>query len=316
MTTNEDDLPGPEEVQQLRAASYNATLIDRTDVHEDLALFRIKPDSGVPAFKPGQYLTLGLGYWEDRVSHSQKEHLKPRQLRKVVKRAYSIACPMLDSQGEIAPCSRLDYFEFYITLVREAESPPALTPRLFQLKADDRLFAASRIVGNYVLDGVEDDDNVVFFGTGTGEAPHNAMATELLSRGHRGRIVTATCVRMRRDLAYMETQLKLAELYPNYKYLHFTTREIENTDPRLAGYVGKQHLQDVVKSGEFERSAEMKLDPQTTHVFLCGNPAMIGYHVPGTPELKTPGMLQILKRLGFHDHGSEGPGQIRFEKYW
>ncbi|QDV12531.1 Ferredoxin--NADP reductase [Rosistilla oblonga] len=308
--------PTQAEIETLRRTTYNATLIQRIDIHEDLALFRIKPDTQTVPFQPGQYLTLGLGYWEPRVQPTQEELLEPKKLRKVVKRAYSISCPMLDGLEQLAPCSELDYYEFYVTLVRRADAPPALTPRLFHMQEGDRIFASPRIVGTYVLSGVQPDEDVVFFATGTGEAPHNAMSAELLSRGHRGRIVSATCVRLRRDLGYLAAQMRLSTKYTNYQYLHFTTREAENTNPGFPGFVGKQHLQQVVESGIFEAAAGMKLDPERTHVFLCGNPAMIGYQPPGAPPLSSPGMLQVLKKRGFHDHGEDGPGQIRFEKYW
>ncbi|QDS88619.1 Ferredoxin--NADP reductase [Rosistilla ulvae] len=308
--------PTLDEIEELRSAAYNATLIQRIDIHEDLALFRVKPDSEVVPFQAGQYLTLGLGYWEPRVEPSQEELLAPKQFRKVVKRAYSISCPMLDTYEQLAPCSQLEYYEFYVTLVRRADHPPALTPRLFQMREGDRIFASPRIVGTYVLKEVAPDDDVIFFATGTGEAPHNAMSAELLSRGHRGRIVSATCVRLRRDLGYIAAQTRLSAKYANYQYLHFTTREAENMNPGLPGYVGKQHLQQVVESGIFEAAAGLKLDPQRTHIFLCGNPAMIGYQPPGAPALSSPGMLQVLQQRGFREHGSDGPGQIRFEKYW
>ena len=41
---------------------------------------------------------------------------------------------------------------------------------------------------------------MLFLATGTGEAPHNYMLWELLRRGHTGRILSACCVRYRRDL--------------------------------------------------------------------------------------------------------------------
>lgn len=316
MSATEQAPPEAEEIESLRRAAYNGTLIKRIDIHEDLTLFRVKPDEGVPAFEPGQYLTLGLGYWEPRTQPSQDETLEAKKYRKVVKRAYSIACPMLDEQEQLAPCSNLDYYEFYVTLIRNAESPPALTPRLFALQEGDRLFAAKRIVGAYTLAGVAPEDDVVFLATGTGEAPHNAMATELLSRGHQGQIVSATCVRLRRDLGYLGAHAKLTRQYPNHHYLHFTTREVENINPRVPGYVGKQYLQEVVQSGTLEESSGVKLDPSRTHVFLCGNPSMIGFQPPGAPPLESPGMIQILESRGFRSDGDDGPGKIRFEKYW
>lgn len=316
MSSTTEAAPGQHEIEDLRTQFYNATLVRRIDVHEDLALFRVKPDEGVPKFNAGQYVTLGLGYWESRVKPSQDEHLNPKRLRKTVKRAYSIACPMLDESDNLAPCSSLDYLEFYITLVRQAAKPPALTPRLFQLVEGDRLFAATRVVGSYVLEGIGPEDDVIFLGTGTGEAPHNSMVCELLNAGHSGKIVSATCVRLRRDLGYVGAHGKLEKQYPNYKYLQFTTRENENMNPGVPGYVGKQHLQGVVKTGVLQEAAGVSLDPSRTHVFLCGNPAMIGYQPPGSPPLETPGMLQVLEEMGFNSDGEAGPGNIRFEKYW
>ena len=39
----------------------NATLIERRDLHEELSIVKVRPDSGrVPAFEPGQFCTLGL----------------------------------------------------------------------------------------------------------------------------------------------------------------------------------------------------------------------------------------------------------------
>ncbi len=112
-----------DEIQELRAKSYNATLIRRIDITSDLARFQIRPDGGVAAFKPGQYVALGLGYWEPRIQPSQAEEMDAAKLKKLVRRAYSISCPMLDEVGQLAPCGSLDYLEFYVVLVRFAVKP-------------------------------------------------------------------------------------------------------------------------------------------------------------------------------------------------
>ena len=65
------------------------------------------------------------------------------------------------------------------------------------LREGDRLFLGEKITGHFTLDPVQPDDTVVFLATGTGEAPHNYMLWELLRRGHRGRILSACCVRYR-----------------------------------------------------------------------------------------------------------------------
>jgi len=66
---------------------------------------------------------------------------------------------------------------------------------------------------------------VVLLSTGTGEAPHNYLSWQLLSQGHTGKILSACCVRFKRDLGYLDIQDKLMARYPNYKYLSLTTRE-------------------------------------------------------------------------------------------
>ncbi len=313
--------PDPEEQQRLREQCYNATIIDRIDLTEDLSKFRIRPDQPLPRFEPGQYLAIGLGNWEPRLSGTQPQELPANKMRKIVRRAYSISCPMLHPDGRIATQECVDYLEFYITLVRHGENaaskPPALTPRLFGKSIGDRLVMERKITGKYVLGSYEPDDTMLFLGTGTGEAPHNAMAAKLLATGHRGRIVIATSVRYRRDCAYHTEHEILMQQYPNYVYLPLTTREDENILADHPHFVGKQYLQSLFTTGKLAQLAGDPLSPSNTHVFLCGNPAMIGYIPPGADAPENPGMLPLLRAAGFHyDVHEHQAGTIRFEKYW
>jgi ferredoxin/flavodoxin---NADP+ reductase len=296
-------------------AVYNATLVDVAAVHEELRIFRVQPDWDVAA-EAGQYLALGLGNWERRVANVQPE-TDPLQNHKLIRRAYSISCPILDDSDHIRRIQDHRFLEFYITLIRQAKRPPALTPRLFAMEVGARLFAEPHIVGHYTLEAVQADEPVVFFATGTGEAPHNAMLAELLHRGHRGRIVNAVCVRRRRDLGYHRVHRRLEKLFPHYRYLTLTTREPENTDPQRPDFQGKRYLQDFVASGELEASAQLPLDPRHCHVFLCGSPDMIGLSRPGqTSANSRPGMISVLEERGFVQSGPLGPGRIRYERYW
>ncbi len=190
-----------EEASELRQKHYNATIIERIDAHSELARFRIRPDQPIPPFKPGQYVALGLGNWEPRLAGTQEELVPENRLRKLSRRAYSISCPLLDADEQVAPVDSIDYLEFYITLVRSADSPekkpPVLTPRLFQMKVGDRIEVQKKITGSYTLETYGPDDTILMLGTGTGEAPHNAMTAKLLAENHRGRIVNVTSVRNR-----------------------------------------------------------------------------------------------------------------------
>lgn len=309
-----------EEAQLLREKHYNATIVERIDAHSDLARFRIQPDAPIPEFEPGQYVAVGLGNWEPRLEGTQPERVPEKKLRKLTRRAYSISCPMLDRENQLAPVNSIDYLEFYITLVRQsdaADKPPVLTPRLFKLGVGDRVEVQKKITGHYILQGIQPDDTVLMLGTGTGEAPHNAMATKLLAANHRGMIVNVTSVRNRSDLAYAVEHKELMSRFANYRYLPFTTRDPENLDPNHPEFVGKQYLQELFTTGRLAEAAGDPLDAANTHVFLCGNPAMIGYVPPGAEPPKTPGMLPLLAEAGFSNEADcEGAGCIRFEKYW
>jgi len=310
-----------DEIADLRRSHYNAAVTHVRRVHDDLMILRVRPDEGVPEFQAGQYTLLGLGYWESRVPGTQAEHLSEIDVRKVTKRAYSISFPILDDSGRLLRQADCAFLEFYVVLVREAPvTPPALTPRLFNLQQEDRLFVGTKIAGHYTLSSVAAGQDVVFLATGTGEAPHNAMIADLLARGHSGRIISAVCVRQRIDLAYNAAHVALEQRYPNYRYLPLTTREPVNLDRNHSGYVGKQYIQSLIETGRLESELGHPLIPDRTHIFLCGSPAMIGIpHVDENGKHIYPqqtGVVEILERRGFHVDVHGHTGSIHFEKYW
>ena len=303
-----------EEIARLSEQEYNATISHVRRHNEELAVVRIRPDFPVPSHRAGQYTSVGAGYWEPRVPGCQPEELLPGQLTKVVKRAYSISCPVLGDDGELLREADEDSLEFYIVLVRDAaRRPPALTPRLFAMHKGSRLFISEKITGNYTLDRIKPDDAVILMATGTGEAPHNKMVLELLRQGHRGVIASVVCVRYQNDLGYLDTHQKLAARVPNYRYITLTTREEQNVQNKL-------YIQDLVRSGQLEERIGRPLDPAATHVFLCGNPKMIG--VPkkepdGRIVYPQPtGVVELLEARGFKVERPREPGNIHFEEYW
>jgi ferredoxin/flavodoxin---NADP+ reductase len=309
----------PEQIAELRQKKYNATVVRLKKVHPDLMLLRIRPDFQRPVHKPGQYTSLGLGYWEPRHPGCQEETLQPGDESRLARRAYSISCSVLDDSGDLLDIDHTDWLEFYIVLVRESErkEPPALTPRLFMLREGDRLFLGEKITGHFTLESVAPDDTVLFLSTGTGEAPHNYMLWELLKNDHQGPILSACCVRYRQDLAYLAIQEELMRCYPGrYTYLPLTTRE-----PANAG--NKVYIQDLLSSGQLEQRLGKPLDPEHTHVFLCGNPKMIGVaekdrETGACVYPKPPGVIEFLERRGFQadQPNIKLKGNIHYEEYW
>lgn len=307
----------PDEIQQLRDQHYNATVIYHKQIHSDLIVFRVRPDNTLNLHRPGQYSTLGMGQWEPRIEGCQPEVPKPGDEKKLIRRAYSLSCSILDEQGELYDFSTPDWLEFYVVLVREsAKGPPALTPRLFMLKEGDRLFMGEKITGHYTLEPVQPTDNVIFLSTGTGEAPHNYMTWELLCKSHEGKILSACCVRYKRDLGYLPQQEALMQQFPNYQYLALTTREADTIQHKV-------YIQDLLTSGQLEERLGDKLDPTRTHVYMCGNPNMIG--VPNIDKAtgayvfpKPPGVVEFLIQRGFamDQPAQKKKGNIHFEEYW
>ncbi len=307
----------PDQIDDLRRRRYNATVAYMHRPNPELLILRARPDLPVHEHEPGQYCSLGLGHWEPRFPGSQEEELKEGDESRIILRAYSIGHPML-IDGTL-PEPQREWLEFYVVLLQKAGEgikAPALTPRLFMLREGERLKVGEKITGSFTLESVQSDDTVVFLSTGTGEAPHNYMLWELLRRGHRGRILAACCVRYRRDFGYLPTHEQLMHLFPSYTYLTLTTREATAGDRKV-------YIQDLITSGQLEKQLGKPLDAATTHVFLCGNPKMIG--VPDVDRETgahryphPPGVIEILENRGFRigDPRTKERGNIHFEKYW
>lgn len=300
-----------ERIEELRRRHYNATITYFHRTHSDLWVIRVEPDTKDFSYQAGQYASLGLGYWEPRVDGARDPGLE-RKWENLVRRSYSISSPIFDEDGYLHDPAASETLEFYIVLVPPtADHIPGLTPRLALCGPGSRIYVGPRIVGRYTLAPVRDPEaTVVFLATGTGEAPHNAMIIELLRKGHHGPIVSVVCVRYRADLAYLEKHRRLEERFPNYHYMPLVTREPD---------VEKLYIQDVIERDLIAERFGVQLDPERTHVFLCGNPAMIGLprwegDTPIWPEMK--GVCQLLTERGFQLDRQDAVGNIHTEKYW
>ena len=95
-----------------------------------------------------------------------------------------------------------------------------------------------------------------------------------------------------------------------------TTREADTVGRKI-------YIQDLIISGQMEEQLGEPFDPARTHVFLCGNPNMIG--VPqknketGVREYPKPvGVIEVLEGRGFQADvaAAKLKGNIHFEEYW
>ncbi len=298
-------------IEELRDEHYNAVITHFEPTHSDLWVLRVRPDHGDTSYLPGQYASLGLGFWEDRIDDAIDPGLEEKW-DKLVRRSYSISSRMFDEHGYLTDEGGLDELEFYIVLVTPTpDNVPGLTPRLALKRPGDRIYLGPKVAGRYTLASVRDPrSTVVFLSTGTGEAPHNAMVIELLRKGHTGPIVSAVTVRNWRDLGYLDKHRELESRYTNYHYVPLPTRESD---------VPKRYIQDLITDDVFDRELGVTLDQADTHVFLCGNPAMIGLpeEHEGAEVFPEPvGVVQLLTERGFTLDRRKEPGNIHYEEYW
>jgi ferredoxin/flavodoxin---NADP+ reductase len=274
-------------VAPLTAPQLNAVVLQREEVASGLLIIRVAAkDWAVPAFKPGQYATLGLPGAAPRIDLSDPDD-PPVDPQKLIRRAYSVASS--SHEGE--------YLEFFVTLVRSG----SLTPRLFALRPGDQLFLGQKITGMFTLDMVRPDANLVLAATGTGLAPYMSMLRTLLPTLQARRIAVIHGARHSWDLAYRAELTTMQRLCPWFSYIPVVA------DPAAepvawAGRVG--FVQDAFAAGVVEKAWGSAPKPDDTHVFLCGNPLMV------------TAMLEHLTAAGFVEHSRKTPGQVHLERFW
>jgi ferredoxin--NADP+ reductase len=297
-------------IQALRQEHYNATVSEVFRIHEGLLKLRIRPDTPVPEYEAGQWIMAGLGLWEPKCVGCPAEEGDLGE--EVLRKPYSLSCAVLTPDGKrLLTPEEHDWYELYVAFDRaqaQGKSGAALAARFFALEPGARLWVDAAPRGNYTLASVNPGDDLVFLATGSGEAPHNRMVWELLRRGHEGHIVAAVTTRRRADQAYRDVHERLMQMFPRYHWLGVTTRE-----PGEKG----AWLQAMLESGILEERAGLRLDPQRCHVFLCGNPGMLGRpRVEHGVRVYSPpaGMIELLERRGYRIDPPEGV-HVHFERY-
>ncbi len=192
-----------------------------------------------------------------------------------VRRSYSL------SSAPDAP------LEVFLTEVPEGE----LTPTLAALAPSDRLFVEDQPQGFFTMEYVPTARDLWMIATGTGLGPFISMLRASVARERFDQIVVVHGVRRVEHLAYRDELEGMAGV----RYVPTATRE----DGVLRG-----RIPALIKNGELERCAELKLTDQHSHVMLCGNPQMIA------------DTSAILAERDMRRHRVRKPGHISTEKYW
>ncbi len=267
---------------------YNAVMIEREDLNEALAVFKIKLGGGHAfEFSPGQFTTLGLIDPDAPPANPNSPASRRRRGPKLIRRAYSIASsPKIKS-----------HLEFYVVRVDEGK----FTDLLWKLKPGDPIFMDPKIKGTFVLDDIPDGKDLVMVGTGTGVGPFWSMLNTYQRAGKWRRLVLLEGCRYVRDLGYYDRVMKVAAEDESIVYLPTVTRE--PGDALWAGLRGRVH--GILEPEKFKQLSGISLDPKRCHVLLCGSPQMIDE------------ACENLSKLGFVTKDREHPdGNLHFERYW
>jgi ferredoxin--NADP+ reductase len=198
----------------------------------------------------------------------------------LVKRSYSLAS---------APGAPV---EFYLVKVADG----ALTPRLYELGVGDVVRFDDKPQGFFTLDYVPEAEVLWLMSTGTGLGPFMSMIRSGRLWERFARVVVVHGARLGAHLGYRDELEQLSAQRP-LAYVPLVTRE--RLEEALYG-----RIPAAIESGVVEKAAGATLSPDTAHVMLCGNPAMIA------------DTMATLAKRGLRKHRTRKPGHITTEKYW
>ena len=182
--------------------------------------------------------------------------------------------------------------EFFVARVDDGEFSPAL----FALGSGDAVWVEKKPQGFFTLRYVPSARDLWLVATGTGLGPFLSIlrANQVWERFQQ--VVLVHGVRDASQLAY---QAELTALGAQRPLTFITCMSRAATGSALGGRVT-----NVLASGALERGAGIPIDPERSHVMLCGNPAMIAE------------MTSLLNARGLAKHRVRKPGHITTEKYW
>lgn len=229
-------------------------------------LFSLQIDAPIPPFEAGQFTRVGLEIDGE-----------------LVPRSYSFV-----NAPEEKP------LEIYFIIVPGGP----LTPRLAALEAGDSITVANRGTGLLTLSQIPDSKYLWMLSTGTALGPFLSILKAGVAKQRYEKIVLVHAVRTAEELTYRDqVDAQLAEYGEQLVYIPFVSREA--SDFALGGRVPA-----AIEDGRLEEKAGIKLEAETSHVMICGNPDMVS-------DTK-----DVLEKRGMQRHKRKEPGHYSQENYW
>lgn len=185
--------------------------------------------------------------------------------------------------------------EFYLVDVPDGK----LSPRLHALQAGDSLMVTKEAAGFFVVDEVPECDTLWMLATGTAIGPYLSILQQGENLARFQHIVLVHATRYAADLSYLPLMQQLQQRYGDKLRIQ-TVVSREQVAESLTGRVPA-----LIESGELESRVGLKIDAESSHVMLCGNPQMVR---------DTQQVLMASREM--RKHLKRKPGHITSEHYW
>ena len=169
---------------------------------------------------------------------------------------------------------------------------------LASLKPNDMIEISQPAAGFFVLDELPDTKNLWMFATGTGLGPYLSILQQSEVWEKFDNLVLVHAVSYANNLAYQDMISGFsANLSSKFRYVPIVSREVH--EGALKG-----RIPALISDGQLETAADLKIEPETTHIMLCGNQNMIA------------DALSVLAARGLNKHLRRKPGHITTEQYF
>jgi ferredoxin--NADP+ reductase len=184
--------------------------------------------------------------------------------------------------------------EFYFITVPAGP----LSHELIHLGSGDSILVAPRAAGFFILRELQDAECLWMLASGTAIGPFlSILGTDEVWKRFR-KLVLVHSVRSARELTYQDTLGDLLKQHPEQlQVIPMVSRE-------TVGHALGGRITQAIEDGRLEARAGLSLDPSTSQVMICGNPAMVH------------DTTHLLEKRGLRKNRRREPGHITTEQYW
>ena len=172
-----------------------------------------------------------------------------------------------------------------------------LTPRLSRLAQGDPIWISEKASGIFTLERIPVCQDLWLFATGTALGVYLSILNTDAPWERFDNIILIHGCRTADELTYGDTIQGFIDRYPEqFRFMPMLSRE-------ASGDIARGRVTDLFENGALEKKIDLRIDPSTSHVMLCGNSGMI-------KDMKT-----LLEKRGLQRNGARTPGQYTTEQY-